>query len=255
MKSLKESILSSTNTGKTAINRKKIEDWCMKHNIFDGDFKVNGKNEIEPNSPRYYTQYIKLEDDEVVPSYIKFADDEKLAFDIHSLDSKSYKYNGKNLDLHFLPNNCDYIRIYTESDTVSNLNVHANCIYLETTEKTKKFDNINIYIKGRNGSVNFCGLDSFKNFKQTNINIKHCNTIKFIFCEQIEKSFYEVLDIKNKKYDGTSDVTNKKQDEFINEFFGNNNMVEDLSTIIISTDYRLDRNKNKKRNKWFISRR
>jgi hypothetical protein len=31
MKSLKESILSSTNTGKVAITRKKIEDWCNEH--------------------------------------------------------------------------------------------------------------------------------------------------------------------------------------------------------------------------------
>jgi len=45
MKKLYESILSSTNTGKAAINRKKIEDW-LKENKLDNDYEIDDKNNI-----------------------------------------------------------------------------------------------------------------------------------------------------------------------------------------------------------------
>lgn len=65
MKSLKESILSSTNTGKVAINRKKIEDWCNEHlkrYKITPDFKVINESD---------TRISLLLVDEV-PEYIQF---------------------------------------------------------------------------------------------------------------------------------------------------------------------------------------
>lgn len=65
MKTLKESILSSTNTGKDAINRKKIEEWCnnhLKHYKITPDCKVINEDDT----------HISLLPISEVPEYIQF---------------------------------------------------------------------------------------------------------------------------------------------------------------------------------------
>jgi len=87
MKSLKESILSSTNTGKESI-RNKIEEWCRKHNVFYGRFKLNDKLEVECVS-KNCKLILNFKDYTELPKYIKFAENPKIDIVINNFDTKT----------------------------------------------------------------------------------------------------------------------------------------------------------------------
>lgn len=80
MKSLKESILSSTKTGKEGISDL-IEKWCKKYKPFNGFYKINSNNEIETTKGNeimgndLILEYIDYDE---LPEYIQFAENEFL---------------------------------------------------------------------------------------------------------------------------------------------------------------------------------
>ena len=81
MKSLKESILGSTNTGKQKVLKEKIEKWCKKYKPFNGFYKINSNNEIETTKGNeimgndLILEYIDYDE---LPEYIQFAENEFL---------------------------------------------------------------------------------------------------------------------------------------------------------------------------------
>lgn len=87
MKSLYESILNSTKTGKENV-KIQIENWCTEHDIFYGNFKVNDKLEIECTSKNCKLNF-NFKDCTELPKYIKFADNPKIDIVIDNSDTKT----------------------------------------------------------------------------------------------------------------------------------------------------------------------
>lgn len=75
MKTLYESILSSTKAGKHQL----VQEWCEKYQPFGGNYKINSKGEIERSVSKSSTKlYLSFNDYTELPHYIQFADDEDL---------------------------------------------------------------------------------------------------------------------------------------------------------------------------------
>lgn len=75
MKTLYESILSSTKAGKHQL----VQEWCEKYQPFGGNYKINSKGEIERSVSKSSTKlYLSFDDYTELPHYIQFADDEDL---------------------------------------------------------------------------------------------------------------------------------------------------------------------------------
>lgn len=75
MKTLYESILGSTKSGK----HKLVQDWCEKYKPFNGNYKINSKGEIERSiSNPGIKLYLQFKDYTELPEYIQFADDKEL---------------------------------------------------------------------------------------------------------------------------------------------------------------------------------
>ena len=75
MKTLYESILGSTKSGK----HKLVQDWCEKYQPFWGKYKINSKGEIERSiSDPAIKLYLSFKDYTELPEYIQFADDKEL---------------------------------------------------------------------------------------------------------------------------------------------------------------------------------
>ena len=76
MKTLYESILGSTKSGKYQL----IQEWCEKNKPFDGKYKINSKGEIERTiSNPIIKLYLSFKDYTELPEYIQFADDKDLS--------------------------------------------------------------------------------------------------------------------------------------------------------------------------------
>lgn len=126
MEALKESILKSVKAGKYAL----IEEWCKSHDIFKGDFKINSENKIECTNPSCKYLEIVLADDEIVPDYIKFANNDSLTCKVYGT---KYYYNGKTLDLHFLPEICYWTVIKMQVNLLTNLYTRTHELLIEGT--------------------------------------------------------------------------------------------------------------------------
>ena len=69
MKSLYESILSSTKAGKHQL----VQEWCEKYQPFGGNYKINSKGEIERSVSKSSTKlYLSFDDYTELPHYIQF---------------------------------------------------------------------------------------------------------------------------------------------------------------------------------------
>jgi len=251
MKTLKESILSSTNTGKSEIIRKRIEKWCEKHNIFYGKFKINDKLEIEKdrNYP-WNNLFIKLKDNEEVPSYIKFASDPYMLCNV-SNDNKfgnNGLYKGKKLDLSFIPKECLRLDIHCDVNIISNLTVKAKVLGIYALN-IKKFENVDFEGVTKNSTLELYITD-FKSLADTGIKIKNCNTIHLADSYKIAYTFdFEINREKdpNKKREQLS----KENVQFINDFIGNDIDIKSLENIIYSSVFKVYKDKNK----WYRIRR
>lgn len=137
MKTLKESILGSTNTGKNAIIRQKIEEWCKENKIFNGEYKINKDNTIScKHNDGYlcldYKNYTKL------PDYINFADDKNLTIVIgicgfyhghpyrvqHAELQQIDSFNG-------LPSVCHRLYILTSTNYLPEIKIKASVVRID----------------------------------------------------------------------------------------------------------------------------
>lgn len=137
MKTLKESILSSTNTGKEAVKRIRIEKWCDEQNIYFGVYKINNKYEIEPaflgagllNLYNFNnSEYPKYDE---LPKYINFASNKELALQIgeadENLNIKSFRG---------LPEKCRSVHLKGKTDKLPYLKIDTKNLALALNAKS-----------------------------------------------------------------------------------------------------------------------
>ena len=135
MKTLKESILSSTNTGKSGI-KQQIEKWCDEQNIYFGGYTINSKYEIEPPFGASILNLYNFENSEYpeydeLPKYINFASNKELAVQIGEI--------GANLNIKSfrgLPEKCRGIHILGKTDKLPYLKIDTKNLALAVKAKT-----------------------------------------------------------------------------------------------------------------------
>jgi hypothetical protein len=124
MKTLKESILSSTNTGKKSL----IETWCKKYLKSDYEITKDLKIKLKNN-----TLNLHYEDYDELPDYIEFEDNPKLHLSINSFENPVIKsFRG-------LPKICNSLIINHEFKEIPELSIKANFVSLAC--KDTKTDN------------------------------------------------------------------------------------------------------------------
>ena len=136
MKTLKESILSSTNTGKEAVKRIRIEKWCDEQNIYFGGYTINSKYEIEPPFGASILNLYNFENSEYpeydeLPKYINFASNKELAVQIGEI--------GANLNIKSfrgLPEKCRSIHLIGKTDKLPYLKIDTKNLALALKAKS-----------------------------------------------------------------------------------------------------------------------
>lgn len=158
MKTLKESILSSTNTGKNSL----IETWCKKHFIKEYEITKDLKIKLKNN-----TLILHYEDYDELPDYIEFEDNPKLYLSIDSFKNPVIKsFRG-------LPKICGYLIINNEFKEIPELSIKANFVSLACKDtKTDDFYFDFFETSERESILNVSNL-SFKNV--------HANKFKCLY--------------------------------------------------------------------------
>lgn len=104
MRTLKESILSSTNTGKEG----KIKEWCEKH-LSSYNYKINSKGEIEDTNEHGIS--INFHQDKPIPSYIRFGKIEGDFYIGNEINSLSKEQFPKSMNTLALKGNIDSLEL------------------------------------------------------------------------------------------------------------------------------------------------
>lgn len=158
MITLKESILSSTKTGKSGI-KKLIEKWCDEQNIYYGGYTINSKYEIESNIGstllKLYSEDYGYNEYDELPEYINFASHKELAVQIGEIGAK---LNIKSF--RGLPEKCRSIHIQGRTDKLPYLKIDTKNLALAVKAKTIEG------IECPNCEVLFVYNFNTKNFKQ-----------------------------------------------------------------------------------------
>lgn len=126
MKSLKESILGSSRTGKNAL----IESWCKEHNLEIDE--ITSKGEVKLKYQKQRIEFFNGYDE--IPEYITFAADDTLEIMIYSDKVKSYRG---------LPTKVYSTTIKGDDDTIRDLNIESTYINWRM-KNAKKFINCSI---------------------------------------------------------------------------------------------------------------
>ena len=124
MKTLYESILGSTKSGK----HKLVQDWCEKYQPFNGNYKINSKGEIERSiiNPGIKL-YLSFKDYTELPEYIQFADDEELVVFVGREELKPHRHFSdiaKNItSFRGIPKNAKKLSIFTNGMHLPDLEI------------------------------------------------------------------------------------------------------------------------------------
>jgi len=233
MKSLKESILSSTNTGKNSIIHKKINDWCNEH--IDVDYTINSNNEIVIKKNQLHLLFDNYTE---LPEYIQFADNDKLELSIGS-----WTQYIEITSLKGLPKICYEFRLMSNVKELPSFEMKLNGVFYFVGEISKLND---IYLDVRE--------IVFKNRKAIDVSKIHAKNTNIII---IINSYYAPLFSKNivKKSILNKNTEKSKSSLLVNgylkypadeniekeidTFFGGNIDISDLDTIYYSYRYKL----------------
>lgn len=124
MKTLYESILGSTKSGKQQL----IQEWCEKYKPFNGNYKINSKGEIERTIHATDVKlYLSFKDYTELPEYIQFADDKDLTvilgreeFKLHRSFSDIAKYI---MSFRGIPKHAKKLSIFTNGSHLPDLEI------------------------------------------------------------------------------------------------------------------------------------
>lgn len=140
IKSLKESILSSTNTGKNKVIYEKIESWCKEFKPFNGKYKINSDNTISSTGSGNDILILRYDTYTELPNYIQFADDKNIRIAIGEVEVKrgySYPYKKSHVkpalieSFRGLPKVCKRLDLLTESRIIPDLEIKAENVRLD----------------------------------------------------------------------------------------------------------------------------
>lgn len=234
MKSLKESILGSINTGKQKVLKDKIEQWCEKYKPFNGFYKINSNNEIETaKGNELILEYIDYDE---LPEYIQFADNESLTIYIGG-DHRSYSkrtiirniksFRGLPKICHGLYfNNCHIKKLPKLEITLN------HCLFRAEIDE---IDEIHLDFKN-SGQFDTCKLTFKENFTKSfkNIYVKNVEVIDIIndsyFSEEFSKAIGKKSTLNRSRNKYEFPVTEEDLD-VINTFFGKTIDISNLKRI------------------------
>lgn len=158
MKSLYESILGSTKSGK----QKLVQEWCEKYQPFNGNYKINSKGEIERSiSNPSIKLYLSFKDYTELPEYIQFADDEDLVVFLGRDEIKPRNYYvathsyfsdiAKNItSFRGIPKNAKSLTVFTHGSHLPDLKISVNFCSIYASF-AKSFGKIEVNL--RRGSI------------------------------------------------------------------------------------------------------
>ena len=173
MITLKESILSSTKTGKAGL-RNKIEEWC-KENILSSNYVINNKFEIEPdieNGGKYDSFRISRKAE--FPDYIKFGSNfENCNFYItpgmKDMDSSRFPKECRSLSIDRFTEKLPSLKMRLHNIIIDDLSgdlskISKDCEFEFWSKPGGTWTALNAYISFRDTRV---GLSELKNIKCT----------------------------------------------------------------------------------------
>lgn len=250
MKSLYESILSSTKSGVKSL----IKDWCDENKIFNGHYDINDKMEIIRKYTKIestiflylpFTKYTKL------PSYIKFADDENLSVHV-GIHAKTGSKLSKIESFDGLPKVCRNLVIFSTSDFLPNLKVKANHVSINLPNlKPGNFGKIDIDFFGKFPIFRLRELDNKVIEMPKLITLKNVGKIELKFSKELGKSLSNLLTSTNAPLNayfpaGAKEIKDKTVMK-IKNFLGSNVDTSNLTEIICTQKIRIV----KKNEKWY----
>jgi hypothetical protein len=240
MQTLKESILSSTNTGKDSIIRKKINDWCNEH--IDVDYTINSNNEIVIKKNQLHLLFDNYTE---LPEYIQFADNDELILIIGL-----WQQHIEITSLRGLPKICYEFRLKSNVNELPSFEIKIKGRFFIIGEISKLKD---IYLDvSEIVFKNEKRLDMSKiHAKNTNIIIIHSNYYSPLFSKNVVKnSILNKYTKKSKSYlVANSSYLKYPADENIEKeidaFFGHNIDLSDLDTIYYNYYYKIRKYKKR----------
>ena len=140
MKTLKESILGSTNTGKNKVIYEKIESWCKEFKPFNGKYKINSDNTISSTGSGNDILILRYDTYTELPDYIQFADDKNIRIAIGEVEIRrgyNFPYKKSHVkpalieSFRGLPKICKRLDILTESRIIPDLEIKAENVRLD----------------------------------------------------------------------------------------------------------------------------
>jgi len=217
MKTLYESILSSTKSG----IKPAIEKWCIDHNIFDGDFKINPDNTISHGKTT--TLYLHFEDYSELPDYIKFKGDPDLNVNISPSSGKYVSSMKQITSFKGLPELVRALIIKSDIQVLPELKIDVLNVFSIYSPRTKEYKNLEINFKD-NGNTHYGGECSLKTSAPLkNVKIKGVKVLNVVNDFNLGDDFSKAMIRKAElnKYRGkyTTPVTDAGL-EVINTFFG-----------------------------------
>ena len=238
MKSLYESILGSTKSGKRAL----VEQWCVENRPFNGHYEITSNNEIKCTQVGN-SLTITYENYNELPDYIQFADDPNLKVTLGGGMYRGHRVAPKSL--RGLPKRCKAF------------NIELNAIELPDLDITTEYLSIQTYITKLNKfNVNFVGdpcklrIRAFEIKSFDELTIKGVKIIDLVndfnwgdeFSKQVARKA-EMNKYKGRYETPISDAAL----EVVNTFFGKHIDISDLQEI----DYTQNSRFVKSNGKWY----
>lgn len=196
MITLKESILSSTRTGKDSL----IKEWCEKH-LSSNNYKINSKGEIEDTNEHGLS--INFHQDKPIPSYIRFGKIEGDFYIGNEINSLSKEQFPKSMNTLVLKGNVESLELkISEINTMYGIrclfsSVQGHSKFKKGVKKVKIFVNSNsysnIYSKDIDLEETSIKLKDLKNIEVigNNVNIMIQNTPASRSLKKLYKEYKE----------------------------------------------------------------
>lgn len=191
MKTLYESILSSTNSGKEyidAITKKKIEEWMNKNNgackyVINSDLTITLEETFSARTIYLYDTYDEL------PEYIKFKNCDKYNVAIYNA-TKIKSFRG-------LPEKCNEFNILSPAlKELPSLKISCNNFYINAFS-LQKIKNLEIDFVKIDSIATELKIDRIKMDTLENIYVKNVETID-IGPNALSEKFYAIFERKSK---------------------------------------------------------
>ena len=245
MKTLYESILSSTGSGKKVM----IEKWCQEHKPFQDHWIINKNLEIERSTNDGYDLILPFDTYSALPDYIQFADDMTLRVLIGT--SAYMKMNIESL--RGLPKYCRKLIIKGEIKELPAFEIKT-CYFALHTPSLKKTGKIVIQMMGEGGSedrvirIKDMPYEEGKSFADLlpNLHVKGARQFDVMNCAYLGDTFSKLMNRKAEmnKYAGRFQfpVSNEAL-PLIDKYFGKNFDTSQLEEIIYTQNSILKKHK------------